>query len=54
MKAILEFNLPEDEKDTRFTWCTCGCHLTKVSDIQRMKKEGTWKTSSSTLVETVD
>jgi len=42
------------EKDKRFTWCTCGCHLTKVSDIQRMKEEGTWKTSSSTLVETVD
>jgi hypothetical protein len=30
-------------KDDRFTWCSCGCHLTRVSDVGRMMKEGTWK-----------
>jgi hypothetical protein len=31
------------EKREGFTWCSCGCHLVRTSDIKKMKEEGTWK-----------
>ena len=27
------------DKGPGFTWCTCGCHLVKVTDWERIKKE---------------
>jgi hypothetical protein len=27
------------EKDPKFNWCTCGCHLVTVTDWERIKRD---------------